>query len=168
VGTCQGKLTLSSESGPPSWINTGKEWGTERTMSPALLLNFQRLGLYHAFITHLLPTGASDRREDVLAHTAGPLPFLFLVPVGWDLPMRGAKEQETCSVDRRLVGDKRGEGSRTELLSIQNPSATVLSGHRRPRPHLGRWHCASEARMARSEISQDAAGSMRGPTENPA
>lgn len=53
----------------PSILN--KHWermGLRENNAPALLLNFQRLGLSHAFTTHLLP-GVPLTREGICGHT---------------------------------------------------------------------------------------------------
>lgn len=62
-------------------------------MPPALLSDFQSLGLYSVFRIYPLPEGASDRRGDPL--TAEPLSSIFLVPVGPDWPRRKAKRKES-------------------------------------------------------------------------
>lgn len=51
--------------------------GLRENNVPALLLNFHRLGPYHAFITHLLP-GVPMTGEGCAGTQAGTLPFLFL------------------------------------------------------------------------------------------
>lgn len=90
----------------PSILN--KHWkrtGTERTMSPALLLNFQRLGLYHAFITHLLlrvpVTGEGTCWHTQQGH------FLFFSWCLWaELCQRFC---QTCSVGMTLVRTRGGK-----------------------------------------------------------